>query len=151
MSEIPIPAASAAAIRLFASMSRFEFALKEAGFVAGPEGGNAAPDWTGFGDWAAAEGAFGRLGSIAAVRILIDEPPRKQVRRGNSFEWSDPLEVRNLHELSTAIRQVRNNLFHGGKAGADPRDDALCEAATAALLFLANLHPSVRAAFLGEY
>lgn len=151
MPEIPIPPASAAAISLFACMTRFEFALKEAGFVAGSDGGNATPDWTGFGDWAAERGAFDQLISNTAIRILIDEPPRKQVRRGSSFEWSDPLEVRNLYELSTAIRQVRNNLFHGGKAGADPRDDALCEAATAALLFLADFHPGVRAAFLGEF
>ena len=47
--EVVIPEASGAAVRLFACMSRFEFALKEAGYIAGQQGKPAKPDWTGFG------------------------------------------------------------------------------------------------------
>ena len=151
MSEVQIPAASPAAIRLFACMSRFEFALKEVGFVTGAEDGPVGVGWTAFEAEAVRAGAFDHIRGIAAVRPLFDEPPRKQLRKGDGFEWGDPLPVRNIQEVSTAVRQIRNNLFHGGKAGADPRDDALCEAATAALLFLLGINPRVNAAFVGEY
>lgn len=151
ISAIPIPSANASAIRLFACISRFEFALKEASFITGPEGGNAAPDWPKFEHLAARQRAFAELCSMEETRVLVEEPPRKQLRRGDFFEWGEPLLVRDIHELTVAIRQVRNNLFHGGKSGADPRDDALCDAAVAALLFLVDVDPRIRAAFVGEY
>jgi hypothetical protein len=148
---IPVPPASPAAIDLFACIGRFEFALKESGFVAGAEGGNAGPDWGRFQALAGDRGAFDKLRSLEAARLLFDEPPSKQIRQGDSSTWSPPLTVENMHDLGLAIRQVRNNLFHGGKAGANPRDDDLCHAATAALLFLIEVDGGVRSAFLGEY
>lgn len=151
MSDTEIPAASSAAIRLFACISRFEFALKEAGFVTGVEDAAVGVGWTEFETEAGRAGAYDRLRAIDAVRPLFDEPPKKQLRKGSGFEWGAPLPIANIQQASTAIRQIRNNLFHGGKAGADPRDDELCEAATAALLFLLTVNPRVEAAFLGKY
>lgn len=151
MSEIEIPASSTAAVRPFACMSRFEFALKEAGYVNGAEGGNAGPDWTKFEGTAGKAGAFAGLKQIDAIKPLFEEPPRKQLRRGTSFEWGDPMPINNLAEFGLAMRQVRNNLFHGGKTGANPRDDTLCEAATAALLYLLTIDVSVMSAFEGRY
>lgn len=151
MPEIEIPASSSAAVRLFACVTRFEFALKEAGYVDGPQGGRASPNWTEFEKEAGNAGAFAGLQQIEAVKPLFDEPPRRQLRCGSTFEWGDPPPVTNLAEFGLAMRQVRNNLFHGGKAGANPRDDTLCEAATAALLYLLTIDPAVRNAFEGNY
>ena len=151
MSDIEIPAASLAAIRLFACISRFEFALKEAGFVTGVEDKAVGAGWTEFETEVDRAGAYDRIRAIDAVRPLFDGPPKKQLRKGSGFEWGAPLPIANIQQVSTVIRQIRNNLFHGGKAGADPRDDELCEAATAALLFLLTVNPRVEAAFLGEY
>lgn len=151
MSEIAIPAASRSATLLFACISRFEFALKEAGFVNGIEGSAVGAGWTEFETAADLAGAYDRLRAIDAVRPIFALPPRKQLRTGSGFEWSAPLPVDNIQQVSTAIRQIRNNLFHGGKTGADPRDDELCDAATAALLFLLTVNPRVEAAFLGNY
>lgn len=151
MCDIEIPTPSSAAIRLFACISRFEFALKEAGFVTGLENAAVSVGWTDFEAEAGRAGAYDRLRSIDAVRPLFDGPPRKQLRKESGFEWGAPLPVENIHQVSTAVRQIRNNLFHGGKAGADPRDDELCEAATATLLFLLTINQRVEAAFRGEY
>jgi hypothetical protein len=150
MRALPVPLASAAARDLLASISRFEFALKETGFVVGKEGGKVGPNWREF-EALVEQSAFDEIRSIQTICILFDDPPRKQVRNGSTFQWSAPVRVTNIHELCGAIRQVRNNLFHGGKAGANPRDDELCRAATVALLYLANVHYDVRASFLGEY
>lgn len=149
--ETPVPLVSDAASRLFACISRFEYALKESGYVSGPEGGNAVPNWAEFERRAAENGAYDQLRTLESTRVLFEHPPSKQVRRNHSFGWSDPLPVGNMHQLSIVIRQVRNNLFHGGKAGANPRDNELCEAAAAALLFLTLVDPAVRMSFLGEY
>lgn len=151
MPEIEIPASSAAAVRLFACISRFEFALKEAGYVDGVDGERVSPNWTEFEKEAGKAGAFAGLQQVDTIKPLFDGPPRKQLRRGASFEWGDPLPVDNLAQFGLAIRQVRNNLFHGGKAGADPRDDTLCEAATASLLYLLTTDAAVRNAFEGNY
>lgn len=151
MCDIEIPTPSPAAIRLFACISRFEFALKETGFVTGLENAAVSVGWAEFEAEAGRAGAYDRLRSIDAVRPLFDGPPKKQLRKGSGFEWGAPLPVENIQQVSTAIRQIRNNLFHGGKAGADPRDNELCDAATATLLFLLTINPQVKAAFLGEY
>lgn len=87
---IPIPRASAAAIDLFACISRFEFALKESGFVAGEENSNAGPDWGRFQTLVADRGAFDKLRSMEATRLLVEQPPQKQLRRGDSFVWGAP-------------------------------------------------------------
>lgn len=86
MSDIEIPAVSPAAIRLFACISRFEFALKDAGYVTGPENTAVGVGWTQFETEAGRAGAYDRLSSIEAVQPLFEGPPRKQVRKGSGFE-----------------------------------------------------------------
>ena len=149
--DIPIPDASPAAVQLFACMARFEFALKECGFVAGEEGKRVSPGWGDFEAAAMRTPVLDRLATSGEARELLERPPRRQLRRGDGFVWGDPVPLHDARTLCGAVRQVRNNLFHGGKAGADPRDDALCDAAVAALRFLLEVDPSVRNAFLGLY
>jgi hypothetical protein len=149
--SLEIPQPSAAAIRLFACITRFEFALKESGYVAGEEGKRVTPDWDRFEADAMKTNVLELLRASGAAAVLLDTPPRRQIRSGNGFEWGDRLQIRNARQLCVAVRQVRNNLFHGGKSGADPRDNELCEGAAEALLVLLEVEPKVRHAFLGEY
>lgn len=149
--EAAIPVPSKWAVELFACMSRFEFALKECDYIVGEEGRNAGVGWADFARVAAANGAFDKLQNSSETRVLIEAPPRKQLRSGTSFVWSDPPQVKNMQQFTEALRQVRNNLFHGGKGGDDPRDEELCRAATAALIFLVGVDPRVRDAFMGLY
>lgn len=146
-----IPQPSVSAIRLFACMARFEFALKESGYVAGDEGKRVSPDWARFEADAMRSNVLERLRASDVATMLLDSPPRRQIRSGDGFVWGDPLQIQNARQLCAAVRQVRNNLFHGGKSGADPRDDELCEGAVGALLALLEVEPRVRHAFLGEY
>jgi hypothetical protein len=145
------PPASEAAVRLFACISRFEFALKEANYVAGEEGRRASPDWNRFERDAMKTDILDRIRVSGAAAELLGAPPCKQLRHGDMVTWSAPLVIETARDLCVAVRQVRNNLFHGGKSGADPRDDQLCADATTALLALLDINPRLRDAFLGLY
>lgn len=138
------------AIEFFVVFARFEFALKDAGYVFDNRG-YAAPRWSVF------EGemgeSFARLApeESARFRVLIDDPPMRQVLRGSTLTW-EPLQLRGTvaRRTLTAARQVRNNLFHGGKHSPhspDGRDAALVAAALDALHTCLRLHERVRAAF----
>ena len=149
--SIDIPQPSATAIRLFSFMARFEFALKESGYVAGEEGKRVSPGWDKFEADVMKTNVFELLRASGAAATLLHSPPRRQIRCGDGLKWGDPLQIGNARELCVAVRQVRNNLFHGGKSGADPRDNELCEDAVEALIALLEVAPRVRNAFLGEY
>jgi hypothetical protein len=107
-------------LNFFEKFSRFECALKKAGFVKGDSNGGASPAWNEFAD------TFGeKLDAVkdeefaSAKSFLLLEPPRKQAfvapksvrwepnpRRGNESD---------ARYLLRLVRDVRNNLFHGGK------------------------------------
>src|SRR5215472_12270251 len=78
-------------LQFFVTFSRFEYALKRAGFVKGDRNGNALPDWCRF----ASERLNARLVSITdtefteASLYLLHEPPGKQilVGAGRSVQW----------------------------------------------------------------
>ncbi|ROM16902.1 hypothetical protein BK643_13985 [Pseudomonas protegens] len=98
----------------FAVFSRFEFALKESGFVR--EGrGSIEPAWRRYAE-DVAKLLIVERGSLLdkSINYLCAEPPLFQV---GAQRW----EHRALHgnsKLEQAIdaaKQVRNNLFHGGK------------------------------------
>ena len=111
------------AFLFFYKYSRFEFALKENGFLRNPSPGSAAlPGWREFADTGYA--AY-RLSPEAAD--LIDAAPKCQVVGANgNLEWRD-VDYRgfpgDLEKVIRLLQTVRNNLFHGGKHGADGWDD----------------------------
>jgi len=130
------PAATEAAIRLFATFARFEFALKEAGFVRADRSGSALADWDRFTNLPRTEKIAAAIRHAAMAPELANRPPKRQVATGQSWEWQDVEAGDNANSLLRAIRRVRNNLFHGGKSGSDPRDDILCKEAVGCLLAL---------------
>lgn len=109
-------------LEFFASFSRFECALKRARFVKEGPYGCAIPDWNKF-----ADKHEGRFVGIAdqdfekARSYLLAAPPQEQkVDAGVSMGWrwmpnhpqGTESDERHLLRL---VRDVRNNLFHGGK------------------------------------
>jgi hypothetical protein len=59
--------------------------------------------------------------------------------------------IKSLLTFFLAVNQVRDNLFHGGKHGEDPRDDVLCRAARVVLELCLERHHEVRKAFEYKY
>jgi hypothetical protein len=114
-----------AAMAFFAVFARFEFALKASGFARGKEGERADVAWEGYAN------AIGNVsqGMVhvdavqAAIKYLCTEPPKQQrieIRGGRKFaQYSHAApSAQPRTDLKTALlvaKDVRNNLFHGGK------------------------------------
>lgn len=148
---IEAPAPSQAAVRLFAYFSRFEFALKEAGYIRADRFDGAQPDWSKFARLPAVAEVYERLKLEPGLHGLIAQPPKQQVVVDDALSWREAAAVTSAPALIDAIKRVRNNLFHGGKSGENPRDDELCVAATIALVALVDVDADLRARFLGQY
>ena len=104
--------------RFFLVFSRFEYALKRAGFSNGSLD-SVHPAWEKF---AAKYRSTFDPSVTPRLRIACDyftaQPPRKQILDGHFLSWSEP-QFRTNEPLFTwlllMVRSVRNNLFHGGK------------------------------------
>lgn len=123
------------AVRFFYWFSRFEYALKKAGYTK-PGQEIAEPDWDGFANKELGKAFFNNIKAEPTADILFTKAPRKQiVLSDGKLDWCPkapdfphrPNSVQNLFEY---IRRVRNNLFHGGKVPFDSdRDVKLINAA----------------------
>jgi hypothetical protein len=90
-----------------------------------------------------------------AVNYLLTNPPKKQVWKNNMLEFSDTSPDRNLsqaEQVLVLVRQVRNNLFHGGKflplpAGDNDRDQLLIRYSLTVLRECIPLHRPVDEAY----
>jgi hypothetical protein len=107
-----------AVIEFSVAFSRFEYALTEAGYVAG-DCHRVQADWDTFACESDQRFDPDATPSLKqAVTYLLTYPPRKQIYVDGHTEWSiaappqtDPL----LKRLLVLVRRVRNNLFHGDK------------------------------------
>lgn len=137
-------------VEFFVVFARFEFALKDAGYVFSDHG-RAFPNWHAFQEDVAA--AFGELSpaEAAALRVLTDEPPLRQMLRKGRLSWEPTLlDGPPIVQALAAARQVRNNLFHGGKHtphSPEGRDAALVSAALTVLNACLQRQERVREAF----
>lgn len=98
----------------FAVFSRFEFALKESGFVREARG-LIEPAWRRYAEDLAKVLIVERGSPVdEAINYLCTEPPLFQV---GAQRWEHrPLHGESKFEQAIdAAKQVRNNLFHGGK------------------------------------
>lgn len=136
------------ACEFFAVFSRFEFALKESGYVHVNRFKRATPDWDDFAATAVLQIPAGSE-LARAVDFLNREPPQVQQ---SAHDWA-PIPLRGAAPVATALdaaQRIRHNLFHGGKytphspAG---RDEALVRAALAILLACVAQNPKVGAAY----
>lgn len=117
-------------IDFFFAFSRFEFALKEAGYVSRDRNDNAAADWDAF--VKKYKKLFTLKGHVqSAADYLISSPPQRQKvyeENPGSFRttWEHFKVDSNAPVLKTLVdivKVVRNNLFHGGKYGEKGWDD----------------------------
>lgn len=109
------------AFEFFYWFSRFEFALKENGLLkAGPHN-SAQADWNKF----IATFEMHYEIDIAAEELLANPPDVQVVDNGHAWRWS-PLTLSddqsNLSKITLILKTIRNNLFHGGKHGAEGWD-----------------------------
>jgi hypothetical protein len=100
-------------LRFFMTFARFEYALKASGHVRAGENGAAKANWH------AVEAALGtddRTAVVAKAGVLLKDPPRRQVLTDGCFDWQTAGSAGGEPQnLVTAVKRVRNNLFHGGK------------------------------------
>jgi hypothetical protein len=146
MAKINKPRASAEKVDFFVGYSRLEFALKDAGYVVRKKG-PAYVDWVAF----AKEACFADLLEAAradpVTKVLVASPPKFQMSDGRGgWHWHEPEEkpIKSLLYLFGAVKQVRDNLFHGAKAGENPRDNELCKAALRVVDLCLERHSKVR-------
>jgi hypothetical protein len=105
-------------VRFFLVFSRFEYALKRAGFVQGNKS-VAMANWERFSSQYRVKYLPSRIPAMkAAWNYFSRFPPSKQILSNGSLDWSISKLRTNQPELTwllVNVRTVRNNLFHGGK------------------------------------
>lgn len=111
------------AFDFFYSFSRFEFALKECGYLISKNAGEKAkPNWGSFVEEWEDQYAISKAG-----RALLEANPATQVIAANGdldFVEVDFAEGNSdLRKVVDLANIVRNNLFHGGKHGGKGWDD----------------------------
>jgi len=109
-----------AVMEFFVAFSRFEFALKQAGYLkSGKDGRKAEPDWHAFATKYEDKFDPEKEPQLReAWDYLDEEPPKTQVvvHGKLDFELDKRLAGKSPFDKATqAIKTVRNNLFHGGK------------------------------------
>ncbi len=111
------------AFKFFYWFSRFEFALKENGYLKSHvPGENAEPGWNEFVDkWQL------RYATSSEAKFLLESPPERQiVLAGDTLDWK-PVGLgdckSDLAKIVRLVSTVRNNLFHGGKHGGADWDE----------------------------
>lgn len=114
-------------LEFFIFFSRFEYALKEAGFVRPGRSNVAEPNWKAFANRMDALFQKDSDPDIAsAIQYLEEKPPQRQVFLDHKLVWQDQNRDATYSKtewLSVLIRAVRNNLFHGAKTAYDPARD----------------------------
>jgi hypothetical protein len=107
-----------AVLDFFAVFSRFECALKCAGYTK-KEGTEVEPNWYLLAADLRDHFDPGRTDELTqAVDYFLKNPPQKQSLDGGVLGWVESSRPQNeppLLKLVCFVRTVRNNLFHGGK------------------------------------
>jgi len=124
----------------FVEFSRFEYALKRAGYI--ENNIKASADWDKFANNIQKKTQFSKLKiEIPEANYLLENPPKKQICKDNELGWVDAERDRyksEIHWMLDLVKVVRNNLFHGGKFPGGPvkdpaRDTKLLEGSRAVL------------------
>ncbi|MDH1530444.1 hypothetical protein [Pseudomonas mosselii] len=133
----------------FAVFSRFEFALKESDFVRESKE-LIEPAWRRYGEYVAKVLTVERGSSVdEAIKYLCTEPPLIQV---GAQRWAHrPLHGNSeVEQALDAAKQVRNNLFHGGKHtphSPPGRDNKLVESSLVVLYACLAVDHKMRAVY----
>jgi len=136
------------AFRFVFVFSRYEFALKMAGFIRRKEGPLEAC-WDSYAQCLPILSEANNRDLNDAVSQLFDRPPRIQRRYGDSTAWcAREAGDHNNATLFQFIRDIRNNLFHGGKVPfREGRDDELLRSSLVILSECLPINKAVYDAF----
>ncbi len=138
-------------IQFFKLFSRFEFALKKAGYLR-VRAGRISAHWDKFASDIGVR-FFDVVKEIHVADTIIQQPPNKQVvDEGGELGWKACKSPENTVGLFVAIRRIRNNLFHGGKHENpfNDRDQELLSQGIAILRLALETHDMVKWHFDGN-
>ncbi len=142
--------------RLLALFARCECALKRSGFVRPGSHGQAEADWDVYADSISTRLAgLDAADYVEARDNLLSNPPMRLCLDNHQLSWlPNPRRERETDAsyLLRVVRDVRNNLFHGGKYESGQvtelvRDRLLIESAIVVLEASADLNESIRTVF----
>jgi hypothetical protein len=154
LEKLTIP--SDLALRFFGAFSRFEYALKVTPAFRQPGNGEAKADWRAY---ATAVAPMFDLAGDPALKAACAYVTQANLRyysvQAGQAEWRPyplPAGITDAEKAVRLIKQIRNNLFHGGKYAHDPegnpeRDEKLVAASLVILENLLRLDEGVQAIF----
>lgn len=144
----------------FVAFSRFECALKTTITYAVGNNNRVEPNWDRFISDVRSDFDKSKTNKLQeASDFLLNNPPRKQTLVNNSLSWTDRVFQNNepeINRLSLHIRDIRNNLFHGGKFNGVYQQDIsrnykLINSALIVLNELIGLNQEVETAFISDF
>jgi hypothetical protein len=141
-------------LRFIGVFSRLEYCLKVTRFRQKGDG-EAKADWNAFVGEAGARFNPEESPDLAdAYKYLTSNPPRSLEIRNGSVLWVDYVArgTSRADEAVWIVKQIRNNLFHGGKFAYDPssspqRENELLKSSTILLAHLISVVPEVEQAY----
>ncbi|SDE57147.1 hypothetical protein SAMN04488071_3228 [Kordiimonas lacus] len=139
----------------FRLFCRFEFAIKKSGvLLIDPDRAlrRAEIDWVEF-SRNLPEQFFGQVAEMGVCPTILSEPPKRQVVDQNrKLIWQDVQRPQNTQMLFECLRNIRNNLFHGGKSGDPtnkPRNETLIAEGIRLIEFTLDVQDELRLHFNG--
>ncbi len=106
-------------VNFFISFSRFECALKTSIEFANGNDRRVEANWDKFVGSISQNFNVNKNGELkAAVEYILKNPPKIQALNTNQLIWNDRVFAQptaDIKKLCQHIRDIRNNLFHGGK------------------------------------
>jgi len=143
--------------RFLVLFARWECALKRNQFARKGSYDRAEADWDAFADTVTGSlAAVNAPGFTLARTYLLNNPPKQQCFENDQIRWRDnprrECEREDARYLFRVIRDVRNNLFHGGKYQDGriedlARDRQLVDSATTVLEAAVKLNAGIRQVF----
>lgn len=118
----------------FATFARFEYAMKQAGYLKHSKPGTSAEaGWEAFSQDLGTT-FFDQCKANPELEVLFVAPPRLlKVDTGNAVSWKKARAVNSVGDFFQVIKDIRNNLFHGEKQVHAERDGQLIAAAQQSL------------------
>lgn len=110
----------------FITFSRFEYALKSSNFV-NTDNGKVMANWDTFTQ--SISNSFNTEKNQIlkkSIEYLLDNPAKLQIIHNGQLGWENRVFQANtplINKLSITIRDIRNNLFHGGKFNGNYEED----------------------------
>ncbi len=140
--------------KLFRIYARFEFALKENGFIRAGYKDEVIVCWDLFANKCLGKDFFVQIQNNQIAPKLLNIPPSKQILIEGKLEWDkNPQPPTDIQSLLVAVRRVRNNLLHGGKSGDidNQRNNELVQESIGILLLALQKCDEIRDVFEGRY